>query len=354
MRCHELVFAPKVEPLAPESRCRTVYGDGLHAVDGLGGDDVLVGAERLPVEIHAHEMPAQCRSQRQGGVRRHLVRFEQMPDNAALARLALPVTVGDVGIERPVLQLDARPLRILADGESRNAVGREVYVGAPPLLQRPVEQSPVEECLVQVGTGAHAFRIDLLAVRTHDIDRTGGKTPRVVHYSGRKFEIQPCVLVAQVFALGIVAGFELYAQAARPPVAQHGRHTAREGIILAHLAPRRKFEDVHRIIPRFGEHRAAHVAAVEIVVAEPARERDLFQVAHRLGFRPGIPAVVRRGVARKPAVLLGEIYLGIGTAQGVLPDTRSVRAAVPGIAAENIVETLLRRGSRDGGQHQYR
>ena len=184
MRCHELVFAPKVEPLAPESRCRTVYGDGLHAVDGLGGDDVLVGAERLPVEIHAHEMPAQCRSQRQGGVRRHLVRFEQMPDNAALARLALPVTVGDVGIERPVLQLDARPLRILADGESRNAVGREVYVGAPPLLQRPVEQSPVEECLVQIGTGAHAFRIDLLAVRTHDIDRTGGKTPRVVHYTG--------------------------------------------------------------------------------------------------------------------------------------------------------------------------
>ena len=25
------------------------YSDDLHAVDGLGGDDVLVGAERLPV-----------------------------------------------------------------------------------------------------------------------------------------------------------------------------------------------------------------------------------------------------------------------------------------------------------------
>ena len=211
MRCHELVFASQVKSLAPESWRRTVYSDDLHAVDGLGSDDVLVGAERLPVEVHAHEMPAQCRPQRQGGIGRHLVRFEQVPDNPALARLALPVAVGDVGIERPVLQLDTRPLRILPDGESRNAVGREVYVGAPPLLQRPVEQSPVEECLVQVGTGAHAFRVDLLAVRTHDIDRPYGKASRMVHHAGRKFEIQPRVLVAQVFALGIVAGFELHA-----------------------------------------------------------------------------------------------------------------------------------------------
>ena len=354
MRSHELVFASQVESLAPKSRRRTVYGDDLHAVDGLGGDDVLVGAERLPVEVHTHEMPAQCRPQRQGGIGRHLVRFEQVPDNPALARLALPVAVGDVGIERPVLQLDAPPLRILPDGESRNAVGREVYVGAPPLLQRPVEQSPVEECLVQVGTGAHPFGSNLLAVRTHDIDRPYGKASRMVHHAGRKFEIQPCILVAQVFALGIVAGFELHAQATRPPVAQHGRYAARERVILAHLAPRRKFEDVYRIIPRLGEHRAAHVAAVEIVVAETARERDLLQVAHRLGFRPGIPTVVRRGVARKPAVLLGEIDLGIRTAQGVLPDTRSVQAAVPGIAAEDMVETLLCRGSRDGNQHQYR
>jgi hypothetical protein len=136
----------------------------------------------------------------------------------------------------------------------------------------------------------------------------------MVHHAGRKFEIQPCILVAQVFALGIVAGFELHAQTTRPPVAQHGRYAARERVILAHLAPRRKFEDVYRIIPRLGEHRATHVAAVEIVVAETARERDLLQVAHRLGFRPGIPTVVRRGVARKPAVLLGEIDLGIRTA----------------------------------------
>ena len=315
---------------------------------------VVMMFSSVPVEVHTHEMPAQCRPQRQGGIGRHLVRFEQVPDNPALARLALPVAVGDVGIERPVLQLDAPPLRILPDGESRNAVGREVYVGAPPLLQRPVEQSPVEECLVQVGTGAHPFGSNLLAVRTHDIDRPYGKASRMVHHAGRKFEIQPCILVAQVFALGIVAGFELHAQATRPPVAQHGRYAARERVILAHLAPRRKFEDVYRIIPRLGEHRAAHVAAVEIVVAETARERDLLQVAHRLGFRPGIPTVVRRGVARKPAVLLGEIDLGIRTAQGVLPDTRSVQAAVPGIAAEDMVETLLCRGSRDGNQHQYR
>ena len=68
---------------------------------GCGFNEILNNSlTRAAFEIHAHEMPAQCRSQRQGGVRRHLVRFEQMPDNAALARLALPVTVGDVGIER--------------------------------------------------------------------------------------------------------------------------------------------------------------------------------------------------------------------------------------------------------------
>ena len=39
MRSHELVFASQVESLAPKSRRRTVYGDDLHAVDGLGGDD---------------------------------------------------------------------------------------------------------------------------------------------------------------------------------------------------------------------------------------------------------------------------------------------------------------------------
>ena len=341
----KFVLAPQIEPLAPEDGRRAVNVGLRHTVDGLRRDDVLVGLERPPVEVQPHEVPALQVSERKGGVRRHLMRPELMPDHAALARLALPVAICGSGIDRSVLQLHARALRILPDGKSRDAAGREVHVAALPKLQRAVTQTAIEESLIRFGRGADLLGFEFFAVRAHDIDRARGETARMVHHAGREFEVEPRILVTQVLALGIVLRFELHAQAARPAPPQHGRNAAREGIVLADFAARRKFKNIHGIIARFGEHRTAHVAAVEIVVSEAARERDLFQMAHRLGPRAGVPAVVRRRMAGHPAGLLGEIDFGIGAAQAVLPDARGVRAAVPRIAAKNIIETLLCRGA---------
>ena len=286
------------------------------------------------------------------GAELHPLPLEGVPEDPLLARLAARAARLPLDEEGAVAELQGASEQHLPHGKARDALLGEVQIAALPLRADAVGEPLVEEDLVGGGRAAHLLGLDALAVLGQAERRTRGEAARTVEDAGRHLHVEALVLVAQVLALGVVRRREVGAQADHPPLPHGDGHAPRQVVALTDFAPGGELHQVDGIIARADEHRARHVAPVEVVVAEAAEEGDALEVAHRARCGARLPAVVRaRAVDQRPR-LVPDTESGHRAAHRVAPHAGGVDPREPGAVALEIPVAHLGPGRRQGREEE--